>query len=283
MAATATRSVAKTVEGAVEIVDAVAAAGFGNIDRVEPERRGHRYAAVQRGAAAAGRRGLGVPDVRRDLNDVALAAITDSFRAALLRRGEEPRRDSLRTLVPVSVRPHDALDTADNRVAVMLPYLPVDKADRVEQLLAVHRRLSRAQAGGQRHAARAATTALELVPFAVSSRVVRHLTGLPQRGVVTLATNMPGSRQRLVLMGRQVVRLLPIPPVTPRMRTGVAIVSYGDDLAFGIAADFDAVPDADELAFGIKKALACLAAAARRPRTGRPALAMIHPSVAESL
>lgn len=30
------------------------------------------------------------------INDVALAAITDSYRAALIRRGEEPRRDSLR-------------------------------------------------------------------------------------------------------------------------------------------------------------------------------------------
>ena len=38
------------------------------------------------------------------INDVALAAITDSFRAMLMQRGEHPQQNSLRTLVPVSVR-----------------------------------------------------------------------------------------------------------------------------------------------------------------------------------
>ena len=86
------------------------------------------------------------------VNDVALAAITDSFRAALVRRGEQPRRNSLRTLVPVSIRSNDAQDATDNRVSVMLPFLPVDKEDPAEQLQAVHRRLTRAKSSGQRQA-----------------------------------------------------------------------------------------------------------------------------------
>ena len=49
------------------------------------------------------------------INDVALAAITDSFRTMLMRRGEQPQRDSLRTLVPVSVRSNEAADKTDNR------------------------------------------------------------------------------------------------------------------------------------------------------------------------
>jgi hypothetical protein len=63
------------------------------------------------------------------INDVALTAITDGFRTMLLRRGEQPQRNSLRTPVPVSVRSHDATDKTDNRVSVMLPYLPVERAD----------------------------------------------------------------------------------------------------------------------------------------------------------
>ena len=65
-----------------------------------------------------------VAKVRREfdvtVNDVALAAITDSFRAALVRRGERPRRDSLRTLIPVSIRAKDAMAITDNRVSLML-------------------------------------------------------------------------------------------------------------------------------------------------------------------
>src|ERR1700758_1768571 len=61
------------------------------------------------------------------ITDVALAAITEGFRSVLLQRGEEPRPDSLRTLVPVSVRSSDTLDKPGNRLSVMLPYLPVDE------------------------------------------------------------------------------------------------------------------------------------------------------------
>ena len=40
--------------------------------------------------------------------------------------------------------------------------------------------------------------------------------------------------------------------------TGIAILSYADDLVFGINADFDAAPDVDELASGIERAVASL-------------------------
>ena len=80
------------------------------------------------------------------------------------------------------------------------------------------------------------------------------MTRLPQRGVVTLATNVPGPRQRLRIVGREVVRVLPIPPIALQLRTGIAIVSYADELVFGITADYDATPDVDELARRIEQA-----------------------------
>lgn len=81
------------------------------------------------------------------VNDVALAAITESFRNMLVGRGELPRADSLRTLVPVSVRSTDAFGVTDNRVSLMLPYLPVDEENPVKRLRAVHARLGRTKAG----------------------------------------------------------------------------------------------------------------------------------------
>lgn len=209
------------------------------------------------------------------LNDVALAAITDSFRAALKRRGEVPEPKSLRTLVPVSVRSDDRADTAGNRVSVMLPYLPVDQSDPVQQLHTVHRRLDKAKSSGQRQAGSSAAAALSLVPFAIASRAIRVLTALPQRGIVTLATNVPGPRDHLHVLGREVVRMVPIPPVALRLRAAVAILSYGDDLAFGIMGDFDSFPDVDDLAAGIARAVAHLAAVAGQPHPGRPALVSI--------
>lgn len=194
------------------------------------------------------------------VNDVALAAITDSFRTMLIRRGEAPQRNSLRTLVPVSVRSNDATDKTDNRVSVMLPYLPVEKADPISQLRTVHARLTRAKGSGQRQAGNIFVSAANAIPFPFTAWTVRALTRLPQRGVVTLATNVPGPRKRLRVTGREVIRVLPIPPLALQLRTGIAILSYADHLAFGIIGDYDAAPDVDELARGIERAVARLTA-----------------------
>lgn len=194
------------------------------------------------------------------VDDVALAAITEGFRTILIRRGEQPRHTSLRTLVRVPVRPNDAVRNSENRISVMLTHLPVDKADPIHQLQAVRARLTRARASGQREAGNILLAAANAVPFPLSAWAVRALARLPQRGVATLATNVPGPHKRLRLNGREVVRLLPVPPLALRLRTGIAILSYADHLAFGIIGDYDAAPDVKELADGIERAVSRLAA-----------------------
>ena len=74
---------------------------------------------------------------------------------------------------------------------------------------------------------------MNVMPFPLTAWAVRALMKLPQRGVVTLATNVPGPRERLRIMGREVVRVLPIPPIALGLRTGVAILSYADELCSG--------------------------------------------------
>ncbi|HTZ16401.1 MAG TPA: wax ester/triacylglycerol synthase family O-acyltransferase [Mycobacterium sp.] len=189
------------------------------------------------------------------INDVALTAITAGFRSVLLRRGEEPRPDSLRTLVPVSVRSPDTLDKPGNRLSVMLPYLPVEQDDPIQQLRIVHSRMNRAKRGGQKQAGNMAVSATNYVPFMWSAWAIRLLTRLPQRGIVTLATNVPGPRRQLQMMGNKVASLLPIPPIALRLRTGVAVLSYADELVFGITADYNSGADVEELAKGIEKAV----------------------------
>lgn len=197
------------------------------------------------------------------LNDVALAAITDSYRKMLIDRGERPARNSLRTLVPVSVRPTNHFGMTDNQVSAMLPLLPVDEGDPVEQLRLVHGRLTRAKASGQREGGSALVAAARNVPFAFSAWAIRLLARLPQRAVVALATNVPGPRKRQKLMGRRVLEIFPIPPIALQLRTGIAMLSYADSFVFGITADYDAAPDIEALATGIEKGVAQLVAAAR--------------------
>ncbi|AKS32878.1 wax ester/triacylglycerol synthase family O-acyltransferase [Mycolicibacterium goodii] len=204
------------------------------------------------------------------VNDVALGAITDSFRSMLLARGVRPTPNALPTLVPVSVRSPACAGVADNRVSVMLPHLPVDQADPVAQLRTVHERLTKAKASGQRQAGSALVAMAGAVPFALTAWAVRALSRLPQRGVALLATNVPGPRRRVTVAGRELIRLLPVPPIALRMRTAVAILSYADHLGFGIMSDYDADVDVDALAAGIEQAVARLAQIAVAPSRDTP-------------
>jgi diacylglycerol O-acyltransferase / wax synthase len=200
------------------------------------------------------------------LNDVALAAITDSYRNLLLSRGEQPRHDSLRTLVPVSVRSMKDLHQTGNRVSAMLPLLPIDEADPVKQLELVHSRLTTAKGSGQREGAAAFMAAANNIPFHFSARLIRLLARLPQHAVTALATNVPGPRGRQKLMGREVLEILPVPPIALGLRTGIAMVSYADTFVFGITGDHDAAPDVDQLAACIEHAVARLVAISRTRR-----------------
>jgi diacylglycerol O-acyltransferase len=181
------------------------------------------------------------------INDVALAAIAEGFRTVLLRRGEQPRADSLRTL-----------DKPDDRIAAMLPYLPVEHDDSVRRLRTVHNRLKAEQS--DRRGGSIVESAINCLPIMSRARVIQLLARLSQRDIVSLATNAPGPRHRLQLMGQPMERLLPIPPTALRLSTGVAVVSYGDELVFGITADYDAAPDIERLAAGIELGMARLLA-----------------------
>ena len=253
-AAGITNAVTRTVGGATEIATGLMRPSEGS-SLVGPVTSIRRYRSVR----------VPLADVERvcskfdvTINDVALAAITEGYRSVLLHRGEKPRPDSLRTLVPVSVRTADSADKPGNRISIMLPYLPVDEDDPIQQLRTVHSRMTRTKQGGQRQAGNMAVSMTGYVPFLLSSWLIRLLTRLPQRGIATLATNVPGPHRRLEMMGHTVSRLLPIPPIAMQLRTGVAVTSYADDLVFGITADYDAGADIGTLADGIKIGVARL-------------------------
>ncbi|BEK89095.1 wax ester/triacylglycerol synthase family O-acyltransferase [Nocardia seriolae] len=197
------------------------------------------------------------------VNDVVLAVLAGSYRALLLGREEEPTRDMLRILVPVSTRSAEAMRVLDNRVSALLPYLPVHVADPVQRLAAVHDRMNRHKARGEAGAEGTLLTLTEWMPFAPLAWAVRTLARLPQHSVSAVATNVPGPRRELTMGGRRVLELLPVLPIAVRLRSGVAILSYGDRLTFGITGDYDTMPDIGAIAEGIDAEIRVLLAAAR--------------------
>ncbi|WP_433567512.1 wax ester/triacylglycerol synthase family O-acyltransferase [Nocardia sp. CA-151230] len=201
------------------------------------------------------------------VNDVVLAAVTSAYRAVLLGRGEEPTGNSVRILVPVSMRAADAKTFLDNRVSAVLSLLPLHLDDPVERLTTIHRRMARHKSSGATQAEKSLLALAGRLPFAPVAWGMRLWSHLPQRGVTAVATNVPGPRRTLTMLGREVLELIPAIPIAMRLRTGIAILSYGDRLTFGITGDYDSTPDLEVLADGIHSAIAELLTAVRaRPQ-----------------
>lgn len=204
------------------------------------------------------------------VNDVVLAAVTSAYRGVLLGRGEQPTGKTVRILVPVSMRAADAKSLLDNRVSAVLSLLPLHLDDPVERLVTIHQRMARHKSGGAAQAEKSLLALAGRLPFAPVAWGMRLWSHLPQRGVTAVATNIPGPRRTLSVLGREVLELIPAIPIAMRLRTGIAILSYGDQLTFGITGDYDSTPDLDRIADGIHTAIADLLAAARA-RTQDPA------------
>ncbi|MCS7484732.1 wax ester/triacylglycerol synthase family O-acyltransferase [Umezawaea endophytica] len=196
------------------------------------------------------------------VNDVVLAAISAGLRAVLLHRGETPEPDSVRTMVPVSVRADGHRDSIDNRVSVILPFLPVDLADPVEVLREVHRRMTALKAEKESEAGAAMTSLAEHEPHAPLSWGIRLVGRLPQRNVVTVTTNVPGPTEPVRVLGRRILEILPYVPIALRLRTGVAVLSYAGTLAVGVTADYDSTPDVDLVVDTVQRTIGALTAEA---------------------
>ena len=83
---------------------------------------------------------------------------------------------------------------------------------------------------------------------------------------------MPGPRIPLYVLGRRMTTATAYVPIAGGTRCSIGIFSYLNTMTFGINADFDAFPDVDVLATGIRRGIdelthrsqAATAAAAQR-------------------
>lgn len=264
MIATAARTPRRIVSRTADVLHALPTLGGAlvPVDRnslLGPTGRQRRYSAVT----------THLPDVKLvgrsfgvTVNDVALAAATSGFRALLESRGEVCAAHSVRTLVPVSVRAPGEEGEFRNRVSCLLPFLPIHLTNPIDQLLAVHRDLQHLKEVKEAETGELLTEWAEHQPFAVVSPFIRTAFRLPQRNIVTVTTNVPGPRQRLYLLGRPLLRLLPYVPIADGVRYGVAILSYCDELVFGVTGDYDTAADVELLTKSMSHAIDALVSAA---------------------
>jgi WS/DGAT/MGAT family acyltransferase len=173
------------------------------------------------------------------VNDVVLAICSGALRKYLDSRSELPDR-SLIAVVPVSVRTEEENDVVgSNRVSAMFSTLATDIDDPLERL----RRISEANKGAkEEHNAIGANMLTEWgelaapTTFSLAARVYAGLRLAERHPVVhnLVISNVPGPRFPLYFAGAKLVGMYPLGPIFDGAGLNITVVSYMDQLYFGL-------------------------------------------------
>lgn len=209
------------------------------------------------------------------VNDVVLATVAGGLGRYLRAQGHPTSGLVLRAMVPVSVRSEDARGALGNQVAAVWASLPVGETDPLERLALVRGEMEGLKESHQAVGARLLTELTGFAPPTVMAQAARLQAR--QRYFNLVVTNVPGPQFPLYVLGREMRAIYPLVPLAQKLALGIAIISYNGELAFGLNADFDALPDVELLAAHLHEALDELAVVAglppRRPQARRRARA----------
>jgi diacylglycerol O-acyltransferase / wax synthase len=194
------------------------------------------------------------------VNDVVLTVVARALRRDLDRRAFPVDGLELKVFVPISMRGDDERGQTGNLVSGMVVALPLWLDDPVEVLAQIIASTRQLKDSGQAVGAQTLTELTGFAPPNVMDQAAR-LTAR-QRFINLVVTNVPGPQEPLHMAGRRLRDLFPIVPLGKNLGLGVALVSYDGAIDFGLVADFEAVPELDELAADFEAAIEELARAA---------------------
>jgi WS/DGAT/MGAT family acyltransferase len=210
--------------------------------------------------------------VRRALggsvNDIVLAIVTGGVRRYLERHGTDINAVTFRVMTPVSIRTADERGTLGNRVSAWLVDLPISELDPrrcVARLTAITERLKESnQALGADMLARAMNWTPSTL-LATSSRMIT-----PRLPFNLVVTNVPGPQQPLYLLGSRMLANYGVLPLIEHTGLGIVVFSYAGGLTFGLAGDWDTVPDLHLFAQALREAFRELERASEPLSAGPP-------------
>ena len=200
-----------------------------------------------------------------------LAAVSGALGRYLRARGHSTKDLALRAMVPISVRAEDEHGALGNRVSAMMAPLPVWCEDPIERLRLVTTTMGDLKSSKQAVGASLLTEVTDFAPPTIAAQAARLQSR--QRFFNLVVTNVPGPQFPLYLLGRELQDVFPMVPLAKNQGVCFALMSYNGRVNFGLTADYDAMPDLDQLADDLEASIAELAAAAPGGRRRSPAAA----------
>jgi len=193
------------------------------------------------------------------VNDVVLGLCAGALRRYLDQHGETVDAP-LVAMVPMSVRSEEEKGTGGNRVASMLCSLATDIDDPIGRIVAINAGTRGAKEQMNAVGADALTDWAEFMAPALAGRAARlySRTRMADRHRplfnVTIS-NVPGPPFPLYSAGARMVAHYPMGPIADGGGLNITLMSYLDQIDFGLVACRDLIPDIWSIADGLGLAL----------------------------
>ncbi|HEU4979571.1 MAG TPA: wax ester/triacylglycerol synthase domain-containing protein [Solirubrobacterales bacterium] len=177
------------------------------------------------------------------VNDVVLAVVAGGLRAWL--EGGDGRPQQMRVQVPVSLHAREEeKGQLGNRDSFLNVDLPLAEPDPLVRLRLINDETRRRKLEHDADTLYAFFHAIGR--FRPLYRGVTRLTSGPREFALSVS-NVPGPRQRAVILGHAVEQFCSFAEPADRHALRVSVISLGGELAFGLCSDPDAIADLDAL------------------------------------
>ena len=197
------------------------------------------------------------------VNDVVLTTVAGAVREFFIEeRGFPIDGVDFRVMAPVSVRSKDEPGRLGNQVAMWLVKLPIDEPDPLRRYATVQDHTQHLKDTNQ---ALGASTIVQLssgTPATLLGMAARRATRI--RPFNMTVTNVPGPQFPMYMLGSKLLVQYPAVPLWAGHGVGIALFSYNGEMAWGLNADWDVVPDVAAFSTAIGTAFTELRKEARR-------------------
>ena len=177
------------------------------------------------------------------VNDVLLAAVAGALGRYIDFRGEAAKDVSIRSFIPVNLRPIQLDEELGNKFGLAFLSLPMGISDPLERLRKVKQNMDEIKASSEAVATFGIINLLGAVPPWVEDIAVNFFD---TKGT-TIMTNVPGPQTQLYMAGMPINRVMAWVPQSGRIAFGVSIFSYNGKVWLGIATDKGLVPDPETI------------------------------------
>jgi diacylglycerol O-acyltransferase len=185
------------------------------------------------------------------VNDMVLALCSGALRKYMQERGALPTK-SLIASVPVSVR---QMNRTGNQITYVTANLATDEPDTMTRLAKIGASTKDAKEELGAVSADAATSFAVIAQGLVAVMNQLNMTNLlPPVANVTIS-NVPGPRQPLYFGQAKLQATYPLSVLIDGQSLNITVVSYCDDIDFGLMACRDTIPDIDKIAEYIDAAM----------------------------